>query len=373
MSIENERREFASLALCEGSNIRSLCRRFGISPTTAYKWMGRARQNEPFSDQSRRPKSSPLTTTERIEQLVIATRTEYPTWGGRKLVSFLKHQGHQNLPSPSTVTEILRRHNLLNENLTGPRDWVRFEKELPNELWQMDFKGHFELQNGKRCHPFTVLDDHSRYSIQARACPGETGKMVWEGLTDAFRIYGLPQKILCDNGGPWATQAAHGLTRLTVKLVLYGIEVGHGEPYHPQTQGKLERWHRTLKADLIQRRTYSDVDDFQKALDDYRIVYNTLRPHEALDMKPPIKAYTASSRTFSEKEPEPFFDKGMIIRKVSDPGRIAFKGRRFLVSDALIGYPVGLRETDEDGVYDVVFCGRIVSQVNLRYNSKDHQ
>lgn len=300
--------------------------------------------------------------TRRIEE----ARNMHPTWGGRKLRRFLQNQGLQGIPAPSTITEILRRKGLLNESLTGPSAFTRFEKEYPNILWQMDFKGDFVLGCGSRCHPLTVLDDHSRYALCIQALPGQATSQVRETLTKVFQTYGLPKGILCDNGSPWGSHSDHGLTPLGVWLLLHGVDVLHGRPYHPQTQGKLERFHRTLKEDVVRVASYGDLEHVQQAFDAYRAEYNTQRPHESLGLQVPSACYHASLRAFPATTPEPEFEPGGVIRIVQDKGSIYFKGKEYTVPRALHRYPVALYETDIDGIYDVRFGHRIVAQVDLR-------
>jgi transposase InsO family protein len=365
-SVEDCRLEFVSLASVSGCNIRLLCRRFGISPTTGYKWL--ARQGEGLSDRSRRPLSSPSQTSEFVCQLILSVRSEHETWGARKIRQFLVNQGHEDLPSCSTVTEILRRSGWLQKHLSEVKNVIRFEREEANLLWQMDFKGHFATQVGPRCHPLTLLDDHSRYALCIQAFENENTQSVKSALVNVFRTYGMPMQILCDNGSPWAGSTTHRHTPLSVWLLTHGIDICHGRPYHPQTQGKLERFHRTLKADVITKRTYKDLDDCQMAFDHFRTIYNTQRPHEAIQMEAPAKLYAVSTREFPQKSPELFFAPGGEIRKVQRPGEIFFKGKTIKFAKAFIGFPVGLYETTQDGVWDVMFMGRVISQVDLRYN-----
>jgi transposase InsO family protein len=301
-----------------------------------------------------------------LVELIVEERARRTTWGGRKLKWTLENQGHTGVPAPSTITAILRRKGLLNESLTGPSAFTRFEKEYPNELWQMDFKGDFVLGCGSRCHPLTILDDHSRYVLCIQALPRQATAQVQETLTKVFQMYGLPKGILCDNGSPWGSHSDHGLTPLGVWLLLHGVDVLHGRPYHPQTQGKLERFHRTLKEDVVRAASYGDMVHVQSAFDAYRVEYNTERPHESLGLKVPSACYQASLRAFPAITPEPEFEPGGAIRKVQKNGFIAFKGKELRVPKALCSFPVALYETDVDGVYDVKFCHPTVAQVDLR-------
>jgi transposase InsO family protein len=237
------RAEFVALANQDRANVRALCRQFQISPPTAYKWLARFARDGPAGlvDRSRRPHHSPTRTSAEVEANVIALRDAHPTWGGRKVSARLKHRG-QVAPQPSTVTEILRRHGRLESAERVPHAWRRFERAGPNQLWQMDFKGHVALAQGHgRVHPLTVLDDHSRYAIGLEACADERGATIQARLRGLFRRYGLPDQMLMDNGGAWGRpDARQAYTPFTVWLLRLGIRVSHGRPYHPQTQGKDE-------------------------------------------------------------------------------------------------------------------------------------
>ena len=236
------RREFVSLALVEGSNISELCRRFEISRKTGYKWLKRQREegDSALSDQSRRPRRFPSQTSAEKESQVLAVRDEHPSWGGRKIHRRLKNLGVKHPPAASTITEILRRHGRIDADESSKRRAMqRFEYAEPNDLWQMDYKGEFKMTNGRWCHPLTVLDDHSRFSLVLRACRNQQRTTVQEHLEDVFRRYGVPKAMLMDNGSPWGvTHSPGNFTRLTAWLLRLDIRVIHGRPYHPQTQGK---------------------------------------------------------------------------------------------------------------------------------------
>ena len=238
MSDMSQRREFVELAQAEGTNKRGLCRRFGISPTTGYKWLGRFREGSEAGlvELPRRPHYSPARTPSQVEQAVLSARAAHPAWGARKLRRWLLDRRdvfEADMPAPSTITAILRRHGRI-DPAEGPkhRSWQRFEHQAPNDLWQMDFKGHFPLTRG-RCHPLTVLDDHSRFALGLQACGNEQGEMVQQRLTAIFRRYGLPNTMLMDNGSPWGHDQDHPYTPFTVWLLRLGIGVSHGRPYHP--------------------------------------------------------------------------------------------------------------------------------------------
>jgi transposase InsO family protein len=360
------RQEFLTLAERLGVNFSELCRRFGISRKTGYKWRRRYRDEgvAGLADRIRRPEHSPRCSPPAIEEKVLAIRDRYG-WGARKIKACLERAGEGPL-AKSTVHAILLRHERVTDvpEKTG-RASSRFEKERPNQLWQMDFKGHFRLGNQDRCHPLTVLDDHSRYALCLQACPNERGATVQEQLTAIFRRYGLPERMLMDNGPPWGNDLLHPFTPLTVWLLRLGIAVSHGRPYHPQTQGKDERFHRSLKVEVLAHRVFSDFEHMQSRFDEWRYCYNNVRPHEALGMQVPASRYEASPRSFPEQLPPIEYNATDQVRKVQQNGKISFSRCEFRVGKAFRGYPVALRPTTADGVYDVYFATHRIAQVDL--------
>jgi transposase InsO family protein len=363
------RSEFIHLAELENANRSELCRRFGISRKTGYKWLRRYQEagERGLADCSRRPHHSPRRSGAEIEELVIGIRREHPAWGGRKIKAYLEQKGHSSLPTPSTITEILRRHAHIDaEEACKHHPFQRFEMEQPNELWQMDFKGYFALEEGGNCHPLTVLDDHSRFLVGLKACPNETRQTVQEQLSHVFRSYGLPERMLMDNGSPWGDDRDSPHTILTAWLIRLGIQICHGRPYHPQTQGKDERLHRTLQNELLSWQTLANLSHCQEQFDRWRDIYNYERPHEALAMQSPASRYQTSPRTFPEVLPPIQYDLGDIVRQVDLGGKIGFHGRRFRVGRAFRYHPVALRPGPMDGQYDIFFCHLKVAQISLR-------
>lgn len=362
----SERSEFVRFASQEDANVSALCRRFGISRKTGYKWLGRylAAGLAGLTARSRRPHASPGRTCGELEARVCALRERHPAWGGRKLHHVLRRDGVRVPPAPSTITGILNRNGLLSQERRLVRDWQRFEAPEPNALWQMDFKGPVHTDQ-QRCHPLTVLDDHSRFNVCLAACQDQRAETVQERLTRSFQLFGLPERMLMDNGSPWGSDRAHPHTKLTAWLIRHGILVLHGRPYHPQTQGKEERFHRTLALELLSRRpNWRDHDDLQAAFDAWRDVYNFERPHEALGLQPPSTRYRPSPRPFCSALPPIEYPPGDEVRRVQQKGRISFRGRDLLVSRAFIGEPVALRPVG-DGVWDVYYCHQRIGQVNL--------
>ncbi len=282
----DERREFVRLARQEGANRRELCRRFGIHADTGYKWLGRGMIDDELADRSRRPHSSPARTATAIEASILAVRDAHPAWGARKIAHCLEREGSA-CPAHSTVHEILRRHGRIVAAPGGAAAQQRFEKPAPNLLWQMDFKGHMPLLGGGRCHPLTIVDDHSRYAVGLEACANEQAGTVQSRLQQTFRRYGLPDAFFVDNGTPWGNSSGQRWTRLGVWLLKLGVAVLHSRPYHPQSRGKSERFHRTLKAEVFALQCFRDLAEVQRALDRWRTIYNLDRPHQALEQEVP--------------------------------------------------------------------------------------
>lgn len=348
------REELCRLALQEGANRRELCRRFGVQPRILYKWLERYRVEGVggLADHSRRPLRSPRRTGPELEAAVLAVRRENPVWGGRKIAATLSRRGVVP-PSPSTITEILRR-NAVALVAPGQKGWKRFEHAEPNVLWQMDFKGEVAMARGE-LHPLTIIDDHSRFSVGLQAADNERHATVQDGLQAAFERYGLPLLMLSDNGSPWGDTGEGWLTRLGVWLIEHGVAPLHSAPYHPQSHGKNERFNRTLKAELLAGRTFDDLASAQRAFDAWRHHYNHHRPHDALALAVPADRYRPSPRPFSARV-EPFeYGPDDILRRVDGAAWFSFGGRRMKASKALIGKQVAIRPTERDGTFDLVF------------------
>ena len=374
-SIMSQRQEFVMLASANNANIRQLCRRFGISPTTAYKWFGRYQSNglAGLKDQSRRPKNSPRRSSDKVEQAVVKLRQKHPTWGGRKLGARLKALKEPEVPSASTITAILHRHQLITPEATEQhKPYQRFEHPHPNDLWQMDFKGEFALEKG-HCHPLTVLDDHSRFVTGLIACRDQTTSTVEASLTQIFRRYGLPYRMNMDNGVPWCAFVRNRRcwTQLGVWLVRLGIRVSFSRPYHPQTNGKDERFHRTLKLELLRDHAWRTFSQCQLEFDGWRQIYNCERPHEALGLATPVSRYQPSIRTFPERFPPIEYPLGEIVRKVDPNGMIKFENRKRYVGEAFRGLYVMLRHTTTEGCFEVCFLHQKIASLDLRQPGTD--
>jgi transposase InsO family protein len=357
----SQRLEFLAEAQRKELRFSALCRQYGISRKTGYKWLQRG---EATSELSRKPRSSPGKTAPDVEALVCELRLTEPVWGGRKIRHRLMLDGVTGLPAASTITDILRRHGLLSPPLRPQRDLVRFEAEQPNDLWQMDFKGQFETAAGT-CYPLTVLDDHSRFLLCLATCPDQKTETVEGELLRLFRKYGLPKRILCDNGPPWGSDAQHRFTKLCAWLIRLGIQVSHGRPYHPQTQGKDERFHRTLSMELLRRREaeWQDLSEVQVAFDVYRGRYNEYRPHQALGGIPPAWRYMASPRALPDALPEPVYEPSDVLRRVTKDRRFDFRGCAYRIGKAFVGQTIALRANKEGG-WDVYYCWQRIARLD---------
>lgn len=378
----DQRLEFVTLAIKEGANMSALCRRFGISRDTGYKWLDRYRKEGPdgLKDRSRRPHRSPNKTPGSVEEAVCAVREAHPAWGGRKIRARLIRRAERGdlafppdqVPAASTITSIVRRRALLRkEDCQKAQRYQRFEKDRPNELWQMDFKGDFALDNKARCYPLTVVDDHSRFAVTLQACSNQRRETVKGHLIDTFRRYGLPERIITDHGAPWGVGMARPdggvfYTRLSAWLMRLDIRVSYTARAHPQTNGKNERFNGTLKAEVLRFERFYDLPSCQRRFSQWRRTYNLKRPHEALEMDVPASRYTIAGRPYPEELPPIEYGPSDQVRQVHCTGTIAFEGRSFKVGKAFGGQPVAVRPTTTDGIWKVYFCHQHIRTLDLR-------
>jgi transposase InsO family protein len=292
-------------------------------------------------------------------------RDAHPAWGPRKIAHCLARQG-LSPPALSTIDAILRRRGRIAPSAGPPGAFQRFEKEAPNLLWQMDFKGRMPMSNGGSCHPLTVVDDHSRYALCLSACANEQNATVQSRLSTAFRRYGLPDAFFVDNGTPWGDASGACWTRFGVWLLKLGVDVRHSRPYHPQSRGKNERFHRTLKAEVFALRRFRDLADMQQAFDAWRIVYNFERPHQGIGMQVPADRYRPSPRPMPEHIPEVEYDQHEIVRIVpATKAYVRFKGRSWKVPQAFCGERVAVRPQNSDGQYGVFFGAHKIAAIDL--------
>jgi len=348
-------------------SISELCRKYGVSRPTAYKWLERSLLGESMECRSKAPLKSPLKTSPVIESVILNARKLHPSWGGRKLKAYLERKGETGLPSAKTITAILHRNGMVNHEASlAARPYKRFEMLNSNDLWQTDFKGDFAMENGGRCHPLTVIDDRSRFSLCISAKDNERLPGVRDSFMLLFREHGLPKAVLCDNGNPWGSNLISAYTKFEVFLMDYEVLPIHGRPRHPQTQGKEERFHRTLKNELLKRVPIMDLTHAQSEFDAFRKLYNEERPHQSLDYAVPADVYMDSERKMPEAVSEWEYPEGCSVRRVRGNGGLGFKGRDFFFSDAFAGKNVAFMETLEDGCMDVAYRNFKVATIDMR-------
>ena len=363
-TVEDLRRTFVMQASEAGCNFSALCREFGITRRTGYKWLERYQSGVPLHDQSRSPVYRPHKTPPEMELLITSVRIDHPTWGARKILRYLADKGNAGLPAPSTATSILKRNGFITpEQSIQHRPFQRFTKDAPNDLWQMDFKGHFAMLDGNRCHPLTMKDDHSRNLLCLDAYDNERWDSVKGSLERVFRKNGLPNAILCDNGAPWGDSCG-GYTPFELWMMQMDVLPVHGRPLHPQTQGKEERFHRTLNEDLLKRTPIRDLAHAQKLFDAYLLEFNTERPHSALNLDVPARHYKPSSRTVPEVLREPEYDFGRTLRKVNCKGYISLRNHRYYLSETFIGKYMELVYPDERTAA-ICYGNFIVAKINM--------
>jgi transposase InsO family protein len=379
-STMSQRLEFCVLASKPESNISDLCSRFNITRRTGYKWLGRYKEKNAtgLADRSKKPFHSPNRTLAEIEDYVIQKRISDPAWGSLKLHKLIcndKAKGiypYEIVPCRSAINKILKRNGMIDPALSKKSTpFERFEYDYPNELWQIDYKGYFKLLNRQSCHPLTITDDHSRFNICLRACQDQKTETVQNELINVFRKYGMPFMILTDNGSPWGasgetnTDGTKCITKLEKWFIQLNIKLIHGRPFHPQTQGKEERFHRTLKEELLNREQFRDYYHCQIKFDLWREKYNCIRPHEAIDLRTPAEIYVPSLIPYPEKLEVYEYNLSDKKRKVQGTGSIYFKNKHIYVGKAFIGDYVALRESQKNNMYEVYYCNQLLRTVPL--------
>ena len=345
-TVEDQRREFAQAAMyCK--NFSALCREFGITRRTGLKWKERYTACHPLTDRSRKPHTTPTRTPEEVELLILAVRAENPGWGAKTIHRVLERRGCQNLPCVKTVNNILHRYGCISPEESQKRQpYTSFEKERCNVMWQTDFKGEFRMKDNNYCYPLTILDDHSRYSL--RIAPRlSTANVVIPVFTEVFQQYGMPDSILSDNGAQFAG-FRKGYTQFEKWLIDLDILPIHGRIKHPQTQGKIERFHRTMKHELLNHTEIADIEDAQTKFRLWQDKYNNLRPHEALGMKTPGEVYEPSQRQYESKVKEFEYGGEHHVLKVNSWGYVRFNGWQVYLSETMANQYIEFR-TSSDG------------------------
>lgn len=339
-TVEEQRREFAEAAK-ETKNFSALCREFGITRKTGYKWVERYKENADLSDKSRKPFTIANRTPIETEERIVVLRAENPGWGAKKLKEVLERQGHE-IPCVKTVNNILNRYGCISaEESRKHQAFTRFEKEHCNEMWQTDFKGEFRMADNNYCYPLNIFDDHSRFVIKIAPALSTANKVI-PAFRSAFCEYGMPNSVLSDNGAQFAG-FRQGYTRFEKWLMNHDVLPIHGRIKHPQTQGKIERFHRTMQEELLKHTVMENIDDANNKFQLWREKYNNIRPHEALRMKCPAEVYIPSSRAYSD-EISPYEYGGQFhVIKVNSWGYARFDKWQVYLSETMINEYIEFR------------------------------
>lgn len=332
-TVEELRKEFVEAAeSC--SNFSALCREFGITRATGYKWVSRHKGQEELTDRSRCPNTTANKTSEEIELQIIQLRIEKPGWGAKKIKTVLENRGVE-MPCIKTVNNILNRYGCISrEESLKHRAFVRFEKERCNEMWQADFKGEFKMLDGNYCFPLDIFDDHSRYAIKVKPSTS-TANLVLPTFREAFYEYGMPNSVLSDNGAQFAG-FRQGYTQFEKWLMNHDVLPIHGRIKHPQTQGKIERFHRAMNQELLKHYTPKDIEDAERVLSNWRDCYNNERPHEALGMRCPAEVYVPSDRTYCDDVKRYAYGGAYHVIKVNSWGYVRFDRFQIYLSETMI-------------------------------------
>ena len=339
-TVEELRKEFVEAAQ-SCSNFSSLCREFGITRATGYKWVKRYENDEVLTDRSRCPNFTANKTSEVIEAQIIETRTGHPGWGAKKIKVSLENKGVE-MPCVKTVNNILNRYGCISkEESLKHKAFTRFEKERCNEMWQTDFKGEFKMQDGNYCFPLDIFDDHSRFVIRIK--PSEsTSNLVLPTFREAFYEYGMPDSVLSDNGAQFAG-FRQGYTQFEKWLMNHDVAPIHGRIKHPQTQGKIERFHRAMNQELLKHYTPKDISDAERVFNEWRDCYNNERPHEALGMKCPSDIYVPSERTYYDQVDKYEYSGKYHVIKVNNWGYVRFDRWQIYLSETMIDERIEFR------------------------------
>jgi len=369
--VMDERLSFVHEVELGRRSVAELCRVFGVSRKTGYKWISRFREggDEALADASRAPLTHPNTTDERLVRLIVEARRRHPDWGPEKLLEWLtpRHPRIEEWPAVSTAAQILKRAGLVRTRRRF-RSAIPFrapftEVVAPNTLWSADFKGYFKTGDSRYCHPLTITDNYSRFLIECRALLRYTSEETMPWFERAFREYGLPMAIRTDNGSPFGSTGLGGLTKLNVWWLRLGIVPEHIEPGKPQQNGRHERMHGTLKRAVGRPRLHATAQ--QAPFDRFRQQYNHERPHHALGGATPASYYAPSPRPYPKRLPPFEYPPDVVPRYVLRRGKIHWLGRKYYVGTALGDEIIGLREID-DGTWLVIAGPIAIGKLNAR-------
>jgi transposase InsO family protein len=366
----DQRLKFIAAVNDSDLSFAALCREFGISRKSGYKWVARYEAKGPRGledgdpGQHACPHAMPVAVADRLCEL----RKEQPTFGPKKLRAWLIEEGETAVPAASSIYDLLKARGLI----TPRRRRVRTPPSLdplalgsqPNEVWCTDFKGHFALGDKTRCHPLTLTDHASRFLLKCEGLAAPTEEACRVHFERAFREYGVPDFMRSDNGVPFASTAPGGLSALSVGWIKIGITPERIEPGQPQQNGRHERMHKTLK-DEVASPPSATMAEQQRAFDRFRRFYNDKRPHEALGQKPPATRYERSRRAMPSSPRSPEYPDTMQTRRLDDRGRLQFVGNRVDVTPLLAREPVGIDLVDEE-TWELFFGPIAIGELRLR-------
>lgn len=369
-TVEELRKEFVEAAeSC--SNFSSLCREFGITRATGYKWLKRYENDESLSNKSRRPNVTANKTPQAVEDKILETRSIHPGWGAKKIKVVLENNGIE-MPCTKTVNNILNRYGCISKEESLKRKaFTRFEKERCNEMWQTDFKGEFKMQDGKYCFPLDIFDDHSRFVIRIK--PAEsTANLVLPTFREAFYEYGVPNSVLSDNGAQFAG-FRQGYTQFEKWLMNHDVLPIHGRIKHPQTQGKIERFHRAMNQELLKHYTPKDIVDAERVFDEWRNCYNNERPHEALGMKCPSDVYMPSERTYNDQFKKYEYSGKYHVIKVNNWGYARFGNWQIYLSETMANERIEFRPNPNGDTFIACYRNFAIAEFDVRTGKLIHR
>lgn len=360
--MQESREEFVKQALEKEESISKLCRMHGISRKTGYKWLTRYQGGEGLDNRNCRPFHMPNKTPRETELLILELRAKHPAWGPRKLKRRLEDMGYENLPAASTIAAILKRNGCISEKESQQRrPYRRFERDAPNELWQMDFKGYIHTVSQTICHPLTLLDDHSWFSLCLEAKENQKAVGVKASLQRLFRTFGMPEAILCDNGAPWGDNHL-SLSSLDIWFMQLDILPIHIQPRYPQTQGKEELFHLTLTKE-VPCQPLDNLSHAQQVFDRWRHIYNNERPHGALNLDVPARHYHPSQRQMPDPLNEPEYPPDSKVGRVNANGILLLNGTEYPISKSLARRYVKIVD-NEQGMVKLHYANFKVAQLD---------
>lgn len=365
-TVEMNREEFVRRVLAKEKSKSALCREYGISRPTGDKWIKRYKAGEGVKSRSRAPFHTANRIDEEMEELIVAARKKEPGIGAAKIHRILSNAGHEGLPSISTVNAVFKRNNLITKEASlAATPNKRFEKEAPNIMWQVDFKGSYLMRNGQRCHALSLIDDHSRFCLCADAKANEQLEGVVESFKKVFKEYGLPQILLCDNGNPWGASQSGAYTKFEVWLMDQGVLTIHIRPRHPQTQGKNERFNGSYNQERLNFYIPDDLADADCQRIEFRGFYNNVRPHHALGMDVPAQHYEPSERKYTEEPKEWQYGSEYKLRKIKSSGYLTYEGHGYFLSEAFAGRTIAVKPSSTEGFLNLYYRQFRIGRINL--------